>query len=295
MPPRAEVRAGFFYGPVGDSLSYHLFSEPDPHRAKDRLLLALQRPNVTEPGAHNVVVTFDTGPNLGASVGLTYTVMCYVQNRDPTAGPVTDSCGSVAASSLEPSGTVSGSLPGVYTQVVADVTGLGSGTQYDCLVEVSLAAPRVTKCQFAGNISTSWDPEDWRLGGDDEGCDTVCDADGLACNFNGMRNVLSFEEATYVAYSLGIPTDTDLTPWVPFLDLPFTDEPGYYPSNGQVKVGFDACISLPSSLPLTHSGAPLWQWNGVESLCEGHYPGFVRFWCVVGGWLIDRACFDPAS
>ena len=258
-------------------------------------MLALQRPNVTEPGAHNVVVTFDTGPNLGASVGLTYTVMCYVQNRDPTAGPVTDSCGSVAASSLEPSGTVSGSLPGVYTQVVADVTGLGSGTQYDCLVEVSLAAPRVTKCQFAGNISTSWDPEDWRLGGDDEGCDTVCDADGLACNFNGMRNVLSFEEATYVAYSLGIPTDTDLTPWVPFLDLPFTDEPGYYPSNGQVKVGNDACISLPSSFPLTHSGAPLWQWNGVESLCEGHYPGFVRFWCVVGGWLIDRACFDPAS
>jgi len=238
---------------------------------------------VSESGDHNVVVTFDTGPNVGAFVGLSYAVRCYVQNRDPAAGPVTDDCGSVVDSSLEANGTASGTLPGVYSQIVANVTGLDAGTQFDCLVEASLAQPPITKCQFAGNISTSVNIGDWRLGGAGEDCDTVCaEADGeLACNVNGMRNVTSSEKALYVAGILGLSTE-DLTPY-PSLPFTFSDAPGYVPDSGQYKVCMERLVRpslcFISMYHLSHAHVPLRQGDASSSTCEAFYDGFVRFCC----------------
>ena len=201
--------------------------QPSITTVDDRLFLALQRLNVTESGDHNVVVAFDSGPNF---LELAYTVSCYV--RDPTAGPVT--CGSVSSSGLEASGTASGTLPRAYSQVVANVTGLESDTQFDCLVEASLSQPRITKCQSAGNISTTSGPGDWRLGDEGDDCDTVCgETDGdLSCNVDGMRQVTSIEMALHVADLLNVPPEKLETP----SDMEFFDVPGYFPETSQYKV-----------------------------------------------------------
>jgi hypothetical protein len=139
----------------------------------------------------------------------------------------------VSSSGLEASGTASGTLPRAYSQVVANVTGLESVTQFDCLVEASLSQPRITKCQSAGNISTLG-PGDWRLGDEADDCDTVCgETDGdLSCNDDGMQQVTSIEMALYVADLLNVPPEELETP----NDIEFADVPGYFPETRQYKV-----------------------------------------------------------
>ena len=106
------------------------------------MLLAIQRPNVTDTGDDFAQVTFTTGPNL---FEYDYTVSCYEYN--PTVP--TSSCSAIATAGLEPLGSVGGTLPRGYSSVVANVDGLPADTPVNCFVQVYSFRNRVRKCQLA--------------------------------------------------------------------------------------------------------------------------------------------------
>ena len=233
---------------------FYLFEcsyQRSPAEEQDRLLLslALQKPIVTDSGVDHVRVTFNSGPNVVPS---TYVVSCYEKKRDPSVGPVTDSC-STELEKLDASGAVDGDLPKLYSRLDVNVTGLAPGVDYDCLVTATIG-DRATKCQYAGSIYTDLDPKDWRLGGGGETCDDVCGAEGLTCNVNGMTSVRTAEAAAYVAYQLGVPDVAER----PLIGTAFGDAPGVWDP--------------------TVSDAGL-KWNGEISTCSASWSDFLRFCC----------------
>jgi hypothetical protein len=113
------------------------------------LLLAIQKPNVTDAGEGYATVEFKSGPTVFPG---DYEVACFEQN---TALP-TNSCDIVAG--LEPAGTTNGTLPKGFTTVVANVTDIATAGVFDCFVSASGPAGKFDKCLYAGEATIEQDP-----------------------------------------------------------------------------------------------------------------------------------------
>jgi hypothetical protein len=114
-----------------------------------RLLLALQKPNVTARGDGFATVEFTSGPN---ALSYEFAVACYSKN----ATIPTDSCSAIAGSGLVPLGSANGTIPKGYSKVISNVTGVPGNTAIDCIIEVrSSIKSKVSKCQHAGSAGTS--------------------------------------------------------------------------------------------------------------------------------------------
>jgi hypothetical protein len=115
---------------------------------ESRLLLAIQKPTITDVGGTHVTVEFNTGPNV---VTYDFTVSCYKQDLSLP----TNDCGAIENSDPTPLGSLSGTLPTNYSNVVANVTGLTNNTDVDCFAVVGNGPLRkARKCQYVGQATT---------------------------------------------------------------------------------------------------------------------------------------------
>lgn len=167
---------------------------------EERLLLAIQKPQVTaagtDEGTNYVTIEFKSGPNLGGQYGLA----CY--GTEPDLEPLT--CAELAG--VEPEAVVDPQdLPKLYGNVANNVTGMESET-VDCYVWADGISGKVDKCQFVDRVSDVFTPGGtWVLAqSTGTSCDTVCADQSSTCNVESLRSVVTQAQAEFVAAQVGI-------------------------------------------------------------------------------------------
>ena len=165
---------------------------------EERLLLAIQKPQVTgagtDDGTNYVTIEFKSGPNLGGQYGLA----CY--GTEPDVEPLT--CGELAG--VEPEAVVDPQdLPKLYGNVANNVTGMTSET-VDCYVWADGISGKVDKCQFVDRVSDAFVGTDW-VSGPGISCDDACFAVSGTCDVGGMLAVDTEAKLGFVADLLGFP------------------------------------------------------------------------------------------